>query len=360
MMFRMLSLVLTLGFPVLAPAGEVSGVASYRERIALPPEARFRASLVDVSAGERVEIALIEAPGNSGPPYRFTINYDDTAIHDTGHYAIRAEIIWPDHPYFEAETLLEDFPALMPVIDLVMLRDRVSDTEQAELDGGLDASGQASDVAPDGRTLGGMMTYFADAALFEDCASGQRFPVSQSGDYLTLERAYVADRSGPGEPLFVLLDGSIRKQPGMEGPDRPTLVIDRFIRTRPETSCARQMADSELQNTYWRLDHIANGSVPRLAETREPHLVLEAGETPGFRAMMGCNRMRGSFDLSGESLRFGPAASTLMACPDDLADLERRFAQMLSQVSAYTIKGETLVLRNQDRDVLATFSAVYF
>ena len=56
-------------------ADTVSGTASYRERMALPPEAVFEATLEDVSKADApVEVigqVRIEAPGN--PSIRFTI-----------------------------------------------------------------------------------------------------------------------------------------------------------------------------------------------------------------------------------------------------------------------------------------------
>ena len=49
----------------------------------------------------------------------------------------------------------------------------------------------------------GLFTYMADAALFEDCASGQRYPVAMEADYISAERVYLEARSEPGAPLLV-------------------------------------------------------------------------------------------------------------------------------------------------------------
>ena len=66
----------------------------------------------------------------------------------------------------------------------------------------------------------GMFTYFADAPTFLHCATGLTHPVAQEGDYMGLERAYLEDRLGQAEPLFVTLDATIASHPQMEGPDR--------------------------------------------------------------------------------------------------------------------------------------------
>jgi len=49
----------------------------------------------------------------------------------------------------------------------------------------------------------GMFTYFADAPTFVHCATGRMHPVAQEGDYPALEAAYLNDRPGLAEPLFV-------------------------------------------------------------------------------------------------------------------------------------------------------------
>ncbi|HEU4634937.1 MAG TPA: YbaY family lipoprotein, partial [Edaphobacter sp.] len=62
---------------------EIQGTATYRERMALPPDAVFEAALEDVSrvdaSGETVGQTRTEQPGN--PPFRFSIQYDPVQIH---------------------------------------------------------------------------------------------------------------------------------------------------------------------------------------------------------------------------------------------------------------------------------------
>jgi copper homeostasis protein (lipoprotein) len=76
-------------------AGQVSGTATYRERIALPPDAVFEATLEDVSRAdapaEVIGHARIERPAN--PPIRFEIAYDPARIISSHRYAVRARIL---------------------------------------------------------------------------------------------------------------------------------------------------------------------------------------------------------------------------------------------------------------------------
>ena len=84
----------------------------------------------------------------------------------------------------------------------------------------------------------GEFIYMADAALFRPCDDPEAgLPVAGPA-YLELERSYMEVRPGPGESVFVELEGSIEEAPAMEG-DRmvPTLSVTRVIRLDPSRSC---------------------------------------------------------------------------------------------------------------------------
>lgn len=61
--------------------------------------------------------------------------------------------------------------------------------------------------------LTGLYTYMADAAVFKDCATGRTFPVENN---LALEQGYMQARKGPGEPVFLKINGYFRVRPSME------------------------------------------------------------------------------------------------------------------------------------------------
>jgi putative lipoprotein len=75
-------------------AGVITGVATYRERIAMPKDAVFEATLSDVSKmdapAETIGTATMGNPGN--PPYHFSITYDPGRIVENHSYAVRATI----------------------------------------------------------------------------------------------------------------------------------------------------------------------------------------------------------------------------------------------------------------------------
>lgn len=61
--------------------------------------------------------------------------------------------------------------------------------------------------------LTGLYTYMADAAIFQDCATGKTFQVMNN---IALEKGYLQARGAPGEPVFLMLNGHFSVQPSME------------------------------------------------------------------------------------------------------------------------------------------------
>ena len=89
----------------IAPAqvtSPVRGTATYRERIALPVNAVFEATLEDVSRAdaqsEMIARVQNEQPGN--PPIPFVIAFDAGRINPSHSYAVRARILVDDRVWF--------------------------------------------------------------------------------------------------------------------------------------------------------------------------------------------------------------------------------------------------------------------
>lgn len=93
------------GGPATATAS-VSGTASYRERMALPPQAVFEAVLEDVSLADAPARELgrfkLDAPQ---VPVRFQIAYDPARIERHHRYAVRASIRLDGRLLFTTDTL---------------------------------------------------------------------------------------------------------------------------------------------------------------------------------------------------------------------------------------------------------------
>lgn len=206
-----------------------------------------------------------------------------------------------------------------------------------------------------GEPLTGMFRYMADAARFRDCRTGLGFPVAREGAYIDLERAYLAAPHEPGAEALAKVRGRYLERPAMEG-DRAEvqLVVDAFGSL--ETGACEPAAAATLINTWWRLTHLAGQAVQLGEAASEPHMVLEL-QSPQVRGNGGCNGFFGSYELSGDALKFSALGATRKACADGM-DTEQAFLSSLERVTSFGISGQVLHLLAGE-EIVARFEAVY-
>ena len=70
----------------------------------------------------------------------------------------------------------------------------------------------------------------------------------------------------------------------------------------------------------------------------------------------GCNRFNASYTVDGDELTLGPVAGTEMACPDPAGAVEEAFRAALTQVTAWRMDGDQLVLLDDDGGELLRFA----
>lgn len=101
---------------------------------------------------------------------------------------------------------------------------------------------------------------------------------------------------------------------------------------------------SDLTGGEWLVEDINNRGVMDYAQTT---LAFDAeGNVYGSG---GCNRFKGSYDLSGDRLSFGPIATTQMACTEALNNQERAFFDVLASPLRVTFDDTgALVLTGED------------
>jgi heat shock protein HslJ len=104
-----------------------------------------------------------------------------------------------------------------------------------------------------------------------------------------------------------------------------------------------------LEGTEWRLVDIGGQPAPAGADsTRHPGFTLIA-EGRKVQGSAGCNRMNGTYQLDGQHLKFGPLATTRMACPD--MQTETAFLKALKATTRYEVSGSSLTLYGADTAV---------
>ena len=329
----------------------ITGTATWRERMVLPPSAVFEATLEDISRADAPASVLgrtrIENPGN--PPILFRIDFDPAAIQARHRYAVRARVTVDDRLMFTTDTVQSVFgPEQVTQVELLLKR----------VGGSPSTAPAPSANDGTGARFRGAFTYFADAGVFTICATGQKLPVAQEGDNAALESAYLQARSAPGEPVLAAVDGRIEMREPMEGPARPTLIVERFVEILPGNGCEALAGRATLENTYWRLASLRGRPVPPVEnQQREPHLVLQPAEQR-VAGSGGCNRLMGSYTLEGERLSFSQMAGTMMACPAGM-ETERAFLDVLTTVARWRIDSQRLELLDARGDVVAEFEARY-
>ncbi len=203
----------------------------------------------------------------------------------------------------------------------------------------------------------GMYEYMADAGMFTECRTGQRWPVAQVEDNLALERAYLAARSRPAEQVLVSLQAGVEVREGMQ-PDlrRPMLVPYRFIAASPGEACAERFATLPLEDTRWRLTQLDGQPVSSGEGRHAPELLFDRN---GHRlsGSDGCNRVGAVYRLEGGQIRLGQVAATRMACPDE-DDMQRRFAEMLARLESCNLLGRQLEFYDARGRRLARLEAI--
>jgi copper homeostasis protein (lipoprotein) len=201
--------------------------------------------------------------------------------------------------------------------------------------------------------LRGRYSYMADAAWFEECNTGKRFPVGPAPGNARLEAAYGRVRKEPGTPVVVSVLGHIASVAKVEGDGlREALVVDSLQRFMPGAACSA--AKLPLEGVTWRLMERAGVPVASTGDgERDAHLMLDNGNVYGSS---GCNRVVGGYTSKAGALKFGPTVGTRMFCEGPGMAIEQGFLQDMNKTTSYRIRGITLELM-AGTTVLAKLSA---
>jgi len=114
-------------------------------------------------------------------------------------------------------------------------------------------------------------------------------------------------------------------------------------------------AENNLTGT-WELDYIANASIPfnELYPNKKPFISFESGSKK-VSGNGGCNNFNTTMDVQGKNIKFGPIASTRMACPGEgeplfFQSLEKVNVQSVNDNSLTLIVGDIAIMRFQKKE----------
>ena len=169
--------------------------------------------------------------------------------------------------------------------------------------------------------------------------------MTPEGDILVL-----ADHGTEAPGLAMIRQDAICRDTmtGMPYPE----TVEVTVNEETLSGCGGAPADL-LTGRTWVVEDIAGAGVIEASR-----VTLGFGTDGRVAGSGGCNRWFAGYDLTGESLTIGQAGSTMMACAPALMDQERRFFEVLANVTGFDIDGTgALVLTAAEQPVLVARAA---
>lgn len=133
--------------------------------------------------------------------------------------------------------------------------------------------------------------------------------------------------------------GKLGTQTGVETGERTVLNVSSIRASESVTHVESAPATLNLTGTEWRLEELAGGKV--LDDPQATLMFPEAGKVAGKGS---CNRFTGAAEISGKSIRFGPLASTRMACAEPAMKQETQYLAALQAAERYEWKSPNLLI----------------
>jgi heat shock protein HslJ len=119
--------------------------------------------------------------------------------------------------------------------------------------------------------------------------------------------------------------------------------------TSPQKQPIQAQSTTTITDRDWVLVALGEQSLPAGRGSQPATLRLEPSTSRAV-GFAGCNRFSASYTLAGDSLRFGPAVATKMACVDG-DKLESGFLAALPMVATYEATDSALMLKGPSEPV---------
>jgi heat shock protein HslJ len=103
-----------------------------------------------------------------------------------------------------------------------------------------------------------------------------------------------------------------------------------------------------LPGTSWMVVNYNNGKQAVVGLLAATEITLNFGADNQVNGNSGCNTYSGGYEMSGDALKVGPLAGTMMACdqPAGVMDQEQQYLAALQNAATFEIAGDTLTIRD--------------
>jgi heat shock protein HslJ len=111
---------------------------------------------------------------------------------------------------------------------------------------------------------------------------------------------------------------------------------------------AKANTPAGVSGTSWKVMNYNNGKQAVVGLLTGTEITLKFGADDQVSGKSGCNTYSGGYKTSGDQLKVGPLASTMMACesPAGVMEQEQQYLAALQNAATYDIAGSTLTIRD--------------
>ncbi len=117
---------------------------------------------------------------------------------------------------------------------------------------------------------------------------------------------------------------------------------------------------ASLSGSAWSLLTHNNGNQAMVSTIIGTEITAIFGEDGTLSGSAGCNNYTAGFEIDGDAISIGPAASTRKLCPEPegVMEQETQYLAAIQNAATYTIDGEKLDIRDANGSGVATYTAI--
>ena len=144
----------------------------------------------------------------------------------------------------------------------------------------------------------------------------------------------------------VKASGRLDHRHGVETGERPVLVISSIKQVKATAPpVTAKTGTFTLSGSEWLLEDLGGSGV--IDNVQATLIFAEAGRVAGNSS---CNRFSGPVEVGGDNIKFGPLASTRMACPEAAMNQEAKYLKALQAAERFEWKDPYLLVYCQGFD----------